>query len=134
MSVATATAITAKLNATGDLTAIVGNRIYYGQAPDNAIYPFVIVTKQSGTKRRAFQSPEAFRRDVWLIKTVDRSTSAKRAFEAAEAIDTAFDGGSLTITGKTLADLHHVSDVSYVESHGDQIFHHVGGNYAVVTT
>lgn len=131
---ATATALVAKLNGTSAVTAVVSNRIFYGQAPNDAAYPFVVLSRQSGVKRRAFQEPEAFKREVWQVKVVDRSTSAKRAYDGASAIDAALDGGSLTITGKTLADLHHVSDVSYVESQGDQVFHHVGGNYAVVTT
>lgn len=131
---ATATALTTKLNAATTLTAIVGNRIYYGQAPNDAAYPFVVFNRASGTKTRAFQEPEAFKREVWQVKVIDRSTSAKRAYDAAQAIDDALDGGTLTIAGKTLADLHHVSDVSYVEDQGDQVFHHVGGNYAVVTT
>lgn len=134
MSAATATAISTKLNSTSALTAIVSTRIYYGQAPNDATYPFVVFTRQSGVKRRAFQLPEAFKREVWQVKVIDRSTSAKRAFDAAAAVDAALDGGTLTISGKTLADLHHVSDVSYVEAQGDQTFHHVGGNYALVLT
>lgn len=133
MSSANATAIVAKLNTITALTAVVNNRIYYGQAPNDATYPFVLISRQSGVKRRAFQTPEAFKREVWQIKVIDRSTSAARAFTAAQAIDT-IDGGTLTLTGKTLADLHHVSDVSYTEAQGDQVFHHVGGNYALVTT
>ena len=115
------------------LTSLVGSRVYYQQAPTGATYPFAIFSKQSGTKTRAMGA-NAFQSQVWLVKGVDRNTSATTVEAIAAAIDTALDLGTITVAGKTLADLHHVSDVDYLETSGDQEYRHSGGNYRVVLT
>ena len=109
--------------------------VYHKQAPPNTPYPFVIFSKAAGTKTRAMSNPNAFNREVWLVKAIDRSaTTSKVAESIAEAIDTALDGGTITVTGKKLADLTHVSDVDYLEPDGDQLYRHHGASYAVITT
>lgn len=123
-----------KLSGTAAVTNLVGTRIYHRQAPPDATYPLVIFSKTSGTKIRAFGDPNAFNREVWLVKAIDRGSSATVAEDVAAAIDTALDGGDITVAGKKLADLTHVADVSYPEHSGDQLFHHDGANYAVVLT
>ena len=127
-------ALYTKLSGTSAITSKVGSRIYHAQAPADAAYPYIIFNRQSGTKMRAFQEPEAFKREVWLVKAVDRNTTSNAAEDVALAVDAALDGGTLTVSGKTLADLHHISDVDYLEPSGDQQFRHHCANYAVVTT
>lgn len=134
MSTAIRQAIFQKLSAASGVTSVVGSRIFHGQAPSDADYPLVIFNKQAGTKKRAFQNPNAFNEETWLIKTVDRNSTSNLAEQVAQAVDAAFDGGTLTVTGKTVADLHHVSDVDYLEPVGDQTFRHHGSTFAVVLT
>lgn len=127
-------ALYSKLSTTKAITDLVGQRIYHAQAAGTATYPLIIFHKQAGVKTRAFQEPEAFKRTTWLVKAVDRSTSSNLAEQIAEAIDDTLDGGTLTVSGKTLADLHHVGDVDYLEPSGDQQYRHHGANYRVVLT
>lgn len=134
MSAAIRSAIFTKLSATSGVTNVVSSRIYYQQAPADAAYPMVIFNKQAGTKTRAFQTPNAFNREVWLIKCVDRNTLPGPAETVAAAIDTAFDNGTITVSGKKLADLTHVGDVDYLEPVGDQQYRHHGKTFAVITT
>lgn len=108
--------------------------IYEDQAPSGAAFPYIIFSHVIGTKVRAMQTPEAFKRETWLVKAVDRSTSSNLADEVASAIDAVLDGGTLTVSGKTVADLHHVGDVKYPEPRGDQQFRHSGARYRVVLT
>lgn len=108
--------------------------IYHEQAPSGAAFPYIIFSKVAGTKVRAMQAPEAFKRETWLVKAVDRGTSSMRAEEIAEAVDAALDGGTLTITGKTIADLNHLGDIDYSEPSGDQQYRHIGGNYRLTLT
>jgi hypothetical protein len=127
-----------KLKATAAVTTNVGGsiapRIYHGQAPPDAAYPYIIFAKMSATKRRAFQTPEAFKREVWMVKAVDRNTTANLADAIAGTVDAALDGGTITVSGKKLADLAHVSDIEYIEPVDDQTYRHAGSTYAVVTT
>ena len=127
-------AIVTKLNATSGVTSAVGNRIFYDQAPEGTAFPMVIFGKQAGTKTRAFRTPEAFKREVWMIKCVDRGSSLVTAETVAEAIDTAFDNGTLTVSGKTVADIHHTADIDFLEPVGDQTYRHHGRSFAVVLT
>lgn len=142
MSVAVRNGLYAKLAGTSAVTAKLASpvsgyekAIYHEQAPEGAGFPYIIFSKSAGTKTRAMRTPEAFKREVWMVKAVDRSTSSKLAEEIATAVDAALDGGTLTVTGKTIADLHHVGDVDYLEpGTGDQQYRHSGASYRVVLT
>lgn len=137
----TATGINSLLKGTSAITSKLGTpvtgfekAIYEDQAPSGAAFPYIIFSHVTGTKARAMQTPEAFKRETWLVKAVDRSTSSNLADEVASAIDAVLDGGTLTVSGKTVADLHHVGDVKYTEPSGDQQYKHSGGNYRAVLT
>jgi hypothetical protein len=127
-----------KLATTSGVTTHVGGtaspRIFHQQAPPDAAYPLVIFAQMSGTKRRTFSRPNAFVREVWMVKAVDRSTSSNTADAIAAAVDTALNGGTITVTGRRVADLVHVSDIEYLEPAGDQTYRHQGATFAVTTT
>jgi len=131
-------ALFAKLTGTAAITTHVGGsatpRIFHEQAPPDAAYPLVIFSKMAGSKTRAFQNPNAFNREVWMVKAVDRSTTSNLVDTIATATDAALDGQTLTVTGKNLADLSHVSDIEYSEPVGDQTYRHAGATFAVVLT
>lgn len=112
--------------------ALVNERIYHEQAPESAVFPYLIFSKQAGTKIRVLKTGKQIKQDVWLVKAVDRNTSSNRADEIAEAVDTLLDESTFTVTGKTVIDLHHRGDVEYVENDGDQQYRHSGANYGVV--
>lgn len=134
MSTAVRQAIHTKLNAISGVSSVVGSRVFHGHAPEGTAFPLVVFNKQAGTKTRAFRTPNAFNEESWLIKVIDRGDTSNTAEQVAEAIDAAFDGGSLSVSGKTVADLHHVSDVDYLEPVGDQTYRHHGSVFAVVLT
>lgn len=141
MSIAIRQALLTKLSGTSSVTTKLATAvngysvaIYHGQAPPNAPYPYIVFGKSAGTKRRAFSEPNAFKREVWMIKAVDRNTTSNLAESISEAVDAALDGGSITVTGKTLADLSHVGDIDYLEASGDQQYRHHGAQYAVTVT
>ncbi|HVJ27497.1 MAG TPA: hypothetical protein VM493_08125, partial [Vicinamibacterales bacterium] len=83
MSVATRRAIYGKLAGDTTLNNLLGTpasgytkSIYHLQAPSTAAFPYVIFQKQSGTPTEAFGDPSALENEVWLVKAIDRSTSA----------------------------------------------------------
>lgn len=134
MSLNVRKALYSKLIGTEAVTKLLSSStaVYHEQAPATAAFPYVIFAKSAGMKRRAFSAPEAFKRETWLIKAVDRNTTSNLAEGISEAIDATLDGGSLTVSGKTVADLYHVGDVDYLEDSGDQEYRHNGANYGVV--
>lgn len=120
------------LNGSSAIKAKVEERIYHQQAPEGAAFPYVIFAKSSGVKIRVLKSGSQLKRDVWLVKAVDRTSSSKLADEIADVLDALLDEGTFTVSGKTVIDLYHVGDVEYVENDGDKSYRHSGATYGVV--
>jgi hypothetical protein len=134
-------AIYGKLAGDTTLNALLGTpptgyskSIYHRQAPDNAAYPFVVFNKQSGVPTEAFADPSALENDVWLIKAVDRSTSADASEAIAARVITLLNDASLSISGSTLLYLRRQSDVEYSEVQNGVSYEHCGSLFRLVTT
>ena len=108
--------------------------VYHGQAPPDAAYPFVIISKQSNRRTRAFAKSTAFEAETWLIKAVDRNSTSNRAESISEAIGAALINGTLSVSGKTVEDIYPTGDVDYLETEGDQTFRHHGTLFRIVLT
>ena len=108
--------------------------VYHGQAPPDAAYPFVIISKQSNRRTRAFAKSTAFEAETWLIKAVDRNSTSNRAESIIEAIQAALINGTLSVSGKTVEDIYPTGDVDYLETEGDQTFRHHGTLFRIVLT
>jgi len=106
--------------------------IYNDEPPPPATYPFVIFSKQAGTPTYAMVTDPAFETDVWLVKAVDRSTSADGAEAAAARLITLLNDGALTISGAVQLYLRRQSDVEYPETEDGVEYHHVGALYRLL--
>jgi hypothetical protein len=106
--------------------------IYHGQAPDDAAYPFVVFTKQSGVPTEAFTAPSVMENDIWLVKAVDRSRSADVAESVQARLAVLLNDASLSISGGTLLFLRRQSDVEYPEVTEGVQYHHAGSLYRLV--
>lgn len=115
------------------LIALVGTRIYYQQAPQDATYPLVSFHKQSGMPRR-FADMSTVEDDLWTIKGIATgSSAATKAEEIAAAVDDLLDDADLTVSGKDTISLLRESDVSYSEVKGADIYRHAGAMYRLRT-
>ena len=106
--------------------------IYHMAAPDQAAYPFVVFNRQSGVPTEAFQRPAAYDTDVWLIKAVDRATSADTAEAIAARLNTLLNDTTLSISGASLMYLRRQSDVEYPEIEDGVQYVHSGALYRLV--
>jgi hypothetical protein len=106
--------------------------IYHRKAPQGAPYPLVIFQKQSGTPTYAFATDPAYENDLWLIKGVDRGTTADGAEAIQGRLDALLTDGALSISGETQLYMRRESDVEYDEVSGDQTFHHAGSLYRLL--
>ena len=100
--------------------------IYHNRAPASAQYPFVLFNKQSGVPTEAFGDPSALETDVWLVKAVDKNTSADTAESAADRVKTLLNDAALSISGATHLYLRRQSDVEYEEETDGVRYQHVG--------
>jgi hypothetical protein len=106
--------------------------IYHDQAPDGATHPFIVFAKNSGTPTDAFSKPGALETDVWLVKAIDKHTSADNAEAIAARIQTLLNDATLSISGKTHLYLRRQSDVEYPELVSGVLYRHAGGLYRLV--
>lgn len=79
----------------GNVTALVGSRIYYRQAPADASLPYVVFERVSADFPRETGYKSTVQR--WQIRAHAADPSA--ADSIADALDTALDLSTLSITG-----------------------------------
>lgn len=108
--------------------------IYHRQAPSAAAFPFVIIQKQAGTPQDAFGDPGALEHDVWLVKGVDRNTTADTAEAIQARLIALLNDASLSISGATLTYLRRQSDVEYGETIDGVRYEHAGALFRLVTS
>lgn len=128
-------ALHAKLAAHAPLTALVGTRIYFQDAPQDATYPLVIFFKSSGSRRlKTLSGPQA-RFDVWTVKGIATGSSSATASESIdEACEDALDGQTLTVAGRdTILKPMRDGDVEFAEIKDGAIYRHCGGTYQLIT-
>lgn len=139
MSTAVRRAIYGKLSGDTTLNNLLGTpasgytkSIYHQEAPSTANYPFVIINKQSGVPTEAFGDPSALDEDIWLVKGIDRNTSA----DVAEAIQARcialLNDSNISISGSTTLYLRRQSDVEYAEIDDGERYQHAGSLFRLV--
>lgn len=108
--------------------------IYYQVAPEGAQFPLIVFDKQSGIPTEAFQDPSAYETDVWLVKGIDRSSSADTAEAIQDRLRTLLNDASLSIAGGvTLLYLRRQSDVEYLEVSDGVSYRHAGSLFRLVS-
>lgn len=107
--------------------------IYHQQAPAGAGFPYVLFQKQAGNPTEAFGDPSAIDTDVWLVKAVDRNTSADPAEAAQARIIVLLNDATLSISGSVLLYLRRQSDVEYPEEIDGVQYKHAGSLFRLVT-
>jgi hypothetical protein len=106
--------------------------IYHAEAPAGAGFAFLILNKQSGVPTETFADPSAFEDDIWLVKGIDRSTTADTAEAIAARVKTLLNDATLTISGATHLYLRRQSDVEYLETAEGVRYVHAGALYRLV--
>jgi hypothetical protein len=139
MSTPVRRAIYGKLAGDTTLTNLLGTpatgfskSIYHAEAPAGAGFPFIILNKQSGIPTDTFGTPSAFEDDIWLVKGIDRSTTADTAEAIAARVKALLNDATLTISGATHLYLRRQSDVEYLETAEGVRYAHSGSLYRLV--
>jgi hypothetical protein len=112
-----------------------GQSIYHDQAPEEASYPFVVFSKSSGVPTEVFHTAAfAIETDVWLIKGVDRNTTADKVEAIADRLKTLLNDGTISISGYAQLYLRRQSDVEYPETEEGVMYKHCGSLYRLTFT
>lgn len=139
MSTAIRRALYGKLSGDSTLTNMLGTAasgytkgIYHHDAPEDAAFPFVVFSKSSGVPTEAFAKPSAYETDVWLVKAIDRNTTADTAEAINARVTALLNDATLSISGGTLLYLRRQSDVDYPEMVEGITYRHVGSLYRLI--
>ena len=136
-------AIYGSLTSNGSLIAQLGpaasgyaQAIYHDDAPQDAQYPFVIFSKSSGVPTEAFSAngASALENDIWMIKAVDRNSTADQAEAIADLVKTQLNDRTLSISGGICLYLRRQSDIEYTELSEGVQYRHAGSLYRLIYT
>lgn len=120
-------ALMKRLSDDPSLSVLAPGGVHYQVADPDAVRPYVIFQKMSGTPTDAFAGP-SLDRDVWLVKGVGNAEQAedinKRCHELLQRV-------KLSIIGLEHQELLKISDVDYLETEDGETFNHVGAEYKV---
>lgn len=140
MSTATRRALYGKLAADTTLNGLLAapaqgysKSIYFQQAPANATFPLVIFQKTAGVPTDTFTRPGFMNGDTWLVKGVDRSSTADTVEAVADRLNTLLNDATLSISGLSLLYLRRQSDVEYPEIDEGVMYRHCGALFRLVT-
>lgn len=114
-----------QLTQNANLAEQIGNRVYAHQAPQEAVYPLVIIAPQSVTDINTF-GQRGTTRALMLIKVVAEGESMPK--EIADAVDLAVDGQQETHQGLPLR-FRRVQTIEYPETRLGKRYSHLGGIY-----
>jgi hypothetical protein len=106
--------------------------IYHNSAPQDRNFPYVLFSKQSGVPTEAFTDPSAYETDIWLVKAVDKNTSADTAESASDRVKTLLNDAALSISGASTLYIRRQSDVEYEEVTDGVRYQHCGSLYRLV--
>ena len=109
------TCVYGTLSADGTLTGMLatGTPIYYMQAPDNATYPYVVFSWQSGTDDN--ETPRRSK-DMLLWARAHCSVGPAQAGSIDARIDTLINGVTLTVSGWANFWTAREQDISFVDT------------------
>jgi hypothetical protein len=107
--------------------------IYHQYAPANANHPFVVFQKQAGNPTQAFEDPSALETDVWLVKGIDKGTSADQVEAIQARLIALLNDAPLSISGHDLKFLRRESDVEFPELEDGVRYMHAGALFRLIT-
>lgn len=138
MSTVVRRALYGKMAGDGTLTGLLASppsgftkSIYFELAPEGAPYPFVVFSKQASTPRYALKQ-RAYDNEIWLVKGVDKATSADGADAISARLDVLLTDGAISISGRTELYLRRESDTEYSEVIDGERIIHSGSSYRLI--
>jgi len=78
-------AIKARLSGDATLAALAPGGVFYGKAPQAAVFPFVIFSQSASVRRSSFGQANAGDTDRWMIKGVARERVSQASLIDARA-------------------------------------------------
>jgi hypothetical protein len=113
------------------ITGVTG--VYEGLAPVDAPYPFIVFQYQSSYDATGMGPSARIMIDAdYIVRVITESASFADMETIAEAIDTAIEGQSGSVTGGVVLGVARKEQYRDVEQYQNQTIRHLGGRYRIV--
>ena len=124
--------IATKLLADGQLTAIVGQRVYAYLAPAGATFPYVVFQLQAPSQDVRGVGPVRVMSDLlYAVKVIGKDQAFSALEAAANRITSVLHAASGAVTGGTVVACVREYPLSYLEIDSGVIYRHLGGIFRV---
>ncbi len=123
-------ALREKLLADATLVAMLADpkAVWEDVAPQGSGHPFIVINLHTGPKEFTFEGL-AFDKPLYLIKAVDKSSSAVKAGDIAARVQVVLTDAMLNVAGRQHCYLRPENVVSYSEVEGSNTYRHRGDLY-----
>jgi hypothetical protein len=111
------------------IKAIVSQRVYREQAPQNATFPYIVFGLMSGIDRNMLGPVRAFTRGQYMVKAVTVGEGFATADDIMDLVDTLLQDKSLTVSGYRVMPIHREEMFRYTETIGGVRYNHFGFIY-----
>jgi len=117
----------------GGVNTLVGGRIYAYQAPEGAVFPFVVYCRQAGHDVMGVGAARIMASEVYQVKVVGKAATVSFGTikPIADRIDTLLQGASGTVVDGRVLSCVREQGISYVENSGSDVYSHLGGLYRI---
>lgn len=120
-----------KAKAVTDLLAAGSKSIFEDEAPENAAYPHIVISRVIGTARYSLPKRE-WEEFVMQVEAFTEGETSKPAQEIAEAVDATLSDGAFTIPGHDLMYSRKLTDMpSLPEREGGIRYNRRGAHFEI---
>jgi hypothetical protein len=116
--------ITTTLKGDSTMSAMISNRIYREQAPQNATYPLVVFGLMSAADRNMLGPVRAFTRGQYMVKAITTGDGFATADDIMDRVDAILQDKRLTVSGYRVMPLYREEIARYVETIGGVRYNH----------
>jgi hypothetical protein len=105
------------------------NSIYERSGPQEAVFPFVVYFKSTGSPDWFFGPNAHVDEEIWVVKGISRGDSSIEATRIADRLEEIMHDAPLAITGHAVLYCRREQDLEYAETEPGATIHHVGAQY-----
>jgi hypothetical protein len=120
------------LTGNATLTALHGNRVYEGSAPQGVVFPVVIFNYMAGRDVTLVEGTRSHTSSLWLVKVVDKAETFTSTATITSQIDALLHAKKETMDGINYSCLREEPFFLIEETDGVE-YRHQGGMYRVLS-
>jgi hypothetical protein len=117
-----------------ETTALIGQRVYHGQARAGTLYPLIVFSHQGGPDTQGVCTVRIQANPIFQIKVICDGNPNQQARDVADRIDELFQTAVTQISDGYVFSSRRIQPIDYIESkpNGGGHYTHVGGLFRLL--